>query len=499
MPSKELTKPDQTIPAPKDLFGEFAWTGDSLDVITGPAGVLAPWNYGILKSLVQNLDAFDGVLQDTQVQTTLAQRRLALIGKNLIVTPGAEDTASKKAADWMRELVASLLWDDITDKMLYGVFFGFSVAELMYFRDGSHIAVDRIIVRKRNRFRFDLSGNLRLINRQNVFEGEIMPPSKFWTFATGGDNHENPYGIGLAHWLYWPTFFKNKGIKFWCIFLDKFAMPTALGQHNFSSDKTKIGELVKALEAIHTDSGVAIPEGVTVTLLEAVRSGTTDYSTFSAYMDQAISKVVVGQTMTVDDGSSRSQADVHLDVRQDLIAADSDLINESWNRGPGRWLTAWNFPGATPPVISRELEPPEDLKTRADRDKTISDMGFKPTLDYITETYGEGFEEKQAIEPGAIEGIVEDPQFAAPRILPPEDALDQALTIFLSDDEGLNRQTAQIIEPVFAMVHRVGPEMAISRLVELYPRISHKRLTEALARVQFTAETWGRLSAESDA
>jgi Protein of unknown function (DUF935). len=49
---------------------------------------------------------------------------------------------------------------------------------------------------------------------------------------------------------------------------------------------------------------------------------------------------------------------------------------------------------------------------------------------------------------------------------------------------------------VFALMRRAGPEIALGRLTELYPEISHRRLTEALARVQFVAETWGRLSGE---
>jgi Mu-like prophage protein gp29 len=294
----------------------------------------------------------------------------------------------------------------------------------LYVQDGLHVTVEAVKVRKRNRFRFDLDGNIRLLTRENALEGEIMPERKFWQFATGGADHENPYGIGLAHWLYWPTFFKNKGVKFWTIFLDKFAMPTALGQHNFGNDQAKIGVLIEALEAIHTDSGVAIPDGVEITLLEAKRSGTTDYSVFSEYMDQAISKVVVGQTMTTDDGSSRSQAEVHEDVRQDLVKADSDLICESWNRGPGLWLTDWNFPGATAPKVTRDVDLAEDLNERSTRDKTIVDMGFKPTLEYITDTYGEGWEESEIpppnlnpFEPGPGDDP-DDPEFAAPRTLP---------------------------------------------------------------------------------
>lgn len=503
----EQAQNNPVAPPKKDYQRVYARTQDTHQLHVGPDGILQPYNFGLLRSLASNFELFEGLLSDTQVQSALQDRRLALVSKDWNVTEASDSPEDKAAADFMREMLQSLPWDDITEKMHWGVYYGFSVAELMYKRDGRFITVDQVIARKRTRFRYDLSGNLRLLTMRNVVEGELMPANKFWHFATGGDNHENPYGIGLAHWLYWPVWFKNNGLKFWSIYLDKFAMPTALGQHDYGQDDDRLNELVTALQAIHTDSGVAMPKDVEITLLEAKRSGTTDYETFCKYMDKAISKVTIGQVASSEGTPGRlGNEELQADVRQDLVKADADLICESWNRGPGRWLTAWNFPGAKPPRVWREVEQDEDLNQRAERDKNLYEIGFKPTLDYITETYGEGYEEKPApVIPGPLtprEGdggarsTGDDPEFTAPRALPPEDALKLAIDQLLDNDEGLNRQTAQIIEPVFALVKRNGPEVALSRLAELYPRIKHDRLTETIARAMFVAETWGRISAE---
>jgi hypothetical protein len=53
--------------------------------------------------------------------------------------------------------------------------------------------------------------------------------------------------------------------------------------------------------------------------------------------------------MTTDDGSSLAQAKVHEGVMDEVVKSDSDLLSASFNEGPGRWLTEWNFPGAAPP------------------------------------------------------------------------------------------------------------------------------------------------------
>ena len=80
------------------------------------------------------------------------------------------------------------------------------------------IIIDKIKVRDRQRFGFDGFGNLRLKTFAQP-DGELLPDRKFWNFSTGADHDDEPYGLGLAHWLYWPVFFKRAGIQYWMIFL----------------------------------------------------------------------------------------------------------------------------------------------------------------------------------------------------------------------------------------------------------------------------------------
>ena len=281
--------------------------------------------------------------------------------------------------------------------MLYGVFYSYSVAECMWATDGHQITVDSVKVRERSRFKFDLDGHLRLINIDHP-SGMKLPECKFWVFSAGADHSDNPYGLGLAQALYWPTFFKRNGIKFWLIFLEKFGMPTAAAKlpAGQASDPIERGKALAALDAIQSDSGVVIPDNVVIELIEAARSGTADYDALCQRMDKAISKVILSQTMTTDDGSSRSQAEVHQGVANSVIKSDADLVCESLNQQVVKWLTEWNFPNAKPPRVWRNTEPEEDLVSRADRDNKICTLGYEPTEEYITETYGPGWKKKES-------------------------------------------------------------------------------------------------------
>jgi hypothetical protein len=84
------------------------------------------------------------------------------------------------------------------------------------------------------------------------------------------------------------------------------------------------------------------------------------------------------------------------EVRMDIVRADADLLSASFNASVARWLTEWNFPGAAVPGIWRIIDEPEDLKLRSERDKNIYTMGYRPTLKYVSDTYGGEWEDKPA-------------------------------------------------------------------------------------------------------
>lgn len=458
--------------------------------------------------------AYEQVRSDDQVKAVIEQRRLAVVSCEWEVLPGGTSAADKLAAEFLTEQLENIRWDGVTDKMLNGVFYGFGVAECLYARDGARLVLEKIKVRKQRRFRFASDGRLKLLTMQSP-RGEFVPDRKFWTFATGADNDDDPYGLGLAHWLYWPVFFKRNGIKFWLMFLEKLGGPTAVGKYQPGATDQEKKKLLAAAAAIQTDAAVILPDGMVLELLEATRSATPDYATLLDKMNAAISKVVVGQTMTTDDGSSQSQAQVHMDVRQDLVKADADLVNESFNMQVARWLTEWNFPGAKVPKVWRRIDDEPDLKPQAERDKLIYDMGFKPSLAYITETYGgDWLEDKTPRQPPpAIAGAAaddgaaedgatddgaagEDPALAEPGAAATRDALDDLIASAIESD-GWERVMGPIVEPIRERLAKAESlEEFRDALAEILKLMDPAALTELLARALFNGRLAGEVAAD---
>ena len=378
---------------PQPLFREVSSTGDGRDItreFCSSLDLLLPQD-SVLQSRGGNYTLYEEVLRDDQVASTFQQRRLAVTSAEWGVRPGGTDRESHKAADQLRRFLENIGWDGVTEKMLYGVFFGYAVAECLWDRDGTEIILQDIQVRKQRRFAFDKERGLRLLLRERL-QGDKMPERKFWHFCTGSDHDDEPYGLGLAHWLYWPVYFKRNGIKLWLIFMDKFGMPTAKGTYPVNATEEEKRRLLAALRAVQTDSGIIVPEGMQIELIEAARGGQVHYEGFVDRMNAAIAKVVLSQTLTTDASGGQYKANVQKAVRNEVVRADADLICDTFNRSVARWLAEWNYPKAKAPKVWRQVSEEMDLRPRAERDKILFSMGFCPTLDYVQETYGSGWE-----------------------------------------------------------------------------------------------------------
>lgn len=428
---------------------------------------------------------YEEVLRDDQVHACFEQRRRAVVGKELQVDAGGTSKKDKAAADYLREQLNNVGFDRATDMMLYGIHYGHAVSEMMYASDGRFHALAGIKVRNRRRFGFDGAGRLRMRTVRNP-AGELMPDKKFWAYSIGADHDDDHYGKGLGHWLYWPAFFKRNGLSYWLLFLEKFGQPTAKGEYDSNTATEKdVNTLLQALTAINTDSAIAIPKGMAVELLQAARSGTADYVALYDRMDAAIAKVILGQTASTQGTPGKLGNDeLQGDVRLDLIKADADLICESFNRTVVPWLIDWNFgDGAALPRVYRKIEQAEDTNKRAERDSKIYQMGFTPELEYINETYGGKWRERE----GAVAP-------SAPKNLPAPDVIDMdmkpSVDLESVQQAALNGAQIKSLSDVIGLVQSGELDRTRARaLIEVgFPAIATQQIDRLLGTTaQFSA------------
>lgn len=496
---------------PPELAEEIATTQDGRDVTQPFVHELRQFKDPRLLAAV-DWGVYDRIRKDDQVKACMGQRIGAVVSAEWDVLPGDDaDPRSVQAADDFKAMLGRISWDRITEKMLWVNFNGLAAAELVWRADkfpnlGQGVGF-RLKVRHARRFRVDKDNNWRMLTVRNRL-GELLPDRKFWMLTAGATDDDEPYGHGLADWLYWPTLFKRNGIRFWNLFLDKFGSPTTVAKYRRGTPKADVDKLLQAIAAMARDSGIAVPEGTSIDQLVSAAGQGATFEQMCRYQDGAIAKIIVGQTMTTDNGSSRSQAEVHAGVALDFKKADADLLSTSFSEGPARWWTDINYgTDVAAPIVTRSVEEEADLAALASTDSTLKGNGWVRTDESFRDTYGDGYERAAEPEPKVEDDVVEPG--SKPEEIVPEDEVAKARAKRASnfaeassdiidqvvDDLLAQRGYAPFTGPLKAVIDALAVDAAKfdKALLRGLEVADVTALTQALARVAFAT----RLEAET--
>jgi len=348
-------------------------------------------------------DIYRDLKRDGKVFAGLQKRKLAVIGRPWQVEPVEEQ--GQQDAEIVTALLKHMNFDaaclDLMDALLYG----WVPAEIIWtVRDGL-IAPERIIAHRQRRFTYVQDDTatppeLRMLVQGEMIRGVPLPERKFIAHRVNPDD-DNPYGTGLGLQLYWPVFFKRKGIVSWNKLNDRFGNPTVTGEYPRNADQKAKSTLFEAMRALSNDGTVMFPEGMKVGLLESKLTGSiTTQQSLVEYMDDWISEVLLGQSPRGASGGALAAASVEREqVRIELSQADSDLLSETLNNTLIKWICEFN--GLAPCMVYRVIKADEDLKAASETDVNVASLGFKMTLDGVRAKYGEHWELAPDVPPPA--------------------------------------------------------------------------------------------------
>lgn len=348
----------------------------------------------------KGIKLYEELERDGKVFETLNKRKMAVIARPWEVKPASKKSRDVLAAKIVREQLEKIGFDDLSLALLDAINKGFAVGEVMLEVFDNQIVAASVIPRDQRRFKFGDRRELRLITSDNMLIGTEMPDRKFIVHSLGAKDG-NPYGHGLGSKLFWLVWFKRQGIGFWMTFLDKFGNPTVVGKYPKNDPEGKKA-LIEALAAVSHDTGIAIPEGMIVELLEAARGGNGSYESMCRYMDEQISGCVLGdpEGSKGSGGAVASAAITRNEVRLELVKFDADMLSATLNKTLIKWISEFNVPDATPPTVWRKIVPSvsaADMKLVAEKDEILDRLGLEPDENYIRDTYGEGWKRKAVV------------------------------------------------------------------------------------------------------
>lgn len=298
---------------------------------------------------------------------------------------------------------------------LQAITHGIAIDEVIWTRDddGDVVPAD-IVDRPMHRFLFR-SGELYV--RQAGGEAVAANPANFLVSRNG--TKDNPWGVPLLDkiWRFW--WLKKFGWKYFAVFLEKWAQPTAVGKYPRSRGKNADTEddanqqaLLDAASRIQTDYAVAIPEDLAIDLLEAQRSGSANYEHFIMLANRAMALFFLGEVDTsglAKGPGSFAKNRVSNEVRLETIRIDSHALTSHLTDHLLRPMVVLNF-GATAPVPRFHIvaDEAEDRQLRQAGIQAVLDLGQPVPSRHVYQTYQvpepqEG-DEVIAKPPGTVQG-----------------------------------------------------------------------------------------------
>lgn len=318
--------------------------------------------------------------KDLHYLGVLGTRKRQVAQLEITVEPAGEDAASAEHAAMVEAWIRRECLEDELIDLLDAVAKGFSVLEIAWETSSGEWRPGELIRRDPRWFCFDrVDGRTLLLRTEAAPLGEPLPAYKFVQHIHSAKSGL-PIRGGLARAVCWCWLFKNFDLKAWVGFAELFGQPIRVGKYGPNATREDKQVLLRAVTEIARDAAAIIPDSMMVEFVEAKLSGNLDlFRGLADWLDQQVSKAILGQTTTTDaisGGHAVSQE--HDKVREDIERSDARQVAATLNRDVVRPLIALNFgPQAAYPRI--RIGRPEEIDAAAvvDAVSKLVPLGFK--------------------------------------------------------------------------------------------------------------------------
>ncbi|TBV12765.1 DUF935 domain-containing protein [Stutzerimonas kirkiae] len=436
--------------------------------------------------------------RDLHYASVLSTRKLGLAGLAVRIEAASDAAEDVRRADVLREVVDAPEFGELQSDLTDALGKGYAVAEIMWDRSGHTWVPDRFEPRDQRFFRFDreTGRELRLIDEADLVDGLPLAPYKFivhYPRIRAG----LPIRGGLARLAAVGYMCKAWTWKDWMAFADIYGIPMRVGRYGTAASADDIDTLMSAVANLGSDAAAVIPDSMRIDFQNAVNvAGAGDFfKGLAEWWDKQISKGVLGQTMTADDGSSMAQARVHDGIRLDLLEADAKALSNTLNRSFIRPFCDLNFgSGQAYPKLVVVVPQPEDTKLLVDALTALVPLGLRVEQSVIRDKLN-------IPEPAKDAEILAQP--SATPLMP---ALNRAINreqaptasdIVDAQVANLERATAggmdDMVDQVRELLDQVqNLEEFRDRLVELYPELNSTQLADVMGDALVAASMAGR-------
>ena len=396
-----------------------AWSAES-----AVAGLTPDRLEAILRQANQgDMDAFLVLAEEMEERdphygSVLQTRKLAVLGldRQLTWSKGQEDDArAEEILEACAVLVDAPAFEDLIEGSLDSIAKGYSATEILWDTSGNQWRPKADVHRDPRWFRFDRATGRELRLREaGALDGVPLPPFKFAVHLAGRKSGL-PARSGLARLVAFSFVCKLYGLKDWMAYAEIFGIPLRLGRYDGSASPADVEVLKRAVFGLGSDAAAVIPKSMDIEFpqLGAATSGTDLFEKLVKFIDSQVSKAVLGQTMTTDDGSSRAQAQVHDEVRTDLLKADARGTGKCVTRDVLAPFVAFNWgPDAPVPRLNLVVDEPEDIESLSTALERLVPLGLRVDQAEVRSKL-------KLTEPADDASVLTPPARTEPKVIPP--------------------------------------------------------------------------------
>ena len=474
------------------LKNVFAEKKDLKESRPYPLGVIASrqaYSYSLLNDILPNpdlilkkndetLETYRNFLYDAHVASCVQSRKAGILSMEWEINRGAKKSHE---AEFIEDIFNDLNIRQIINEILDAPLYGFKPLEI-YWGESEGMIIPKDVKGKPSWwFFYDTNNMLRFKDKSKQF-GVLIPNKKFLVVQSNA-TYDNPYGDAVLAKCYYPVIFKKGGMKLWSIFTQKYGMPFLHGKIGLGKGQEEAYELFNVLEKLQQDGIAITEEEVEIEILESSKTSSSDiYRNLLHFCNAEISKAILSQTLTTEQGDTGSYAmsQTHLQVRKDVVDSDKQLV-EIWMNKLIEWIIEYNFDSVSemPKFVLYEEEDVD--MTLAQRDQTLASTNqITFTKEYFKRNYGFKDDEIEVVLKEVKAEFSEHPAYG------------------ITDLSRFDELTQEVIKPVLKMIEQKKTFEEIQHdIVELFPDLDTKQLEDYLAKAILIASGSGLIEAGS--
>ena len=330
-------------------------------------------------------EIYRDLLTDPHLMATIQQRKMQVMQMGWELE--CEGKLEKRVLEIMRELPLSNIMSDVLD----AIFFGFSVGEVEWKKDGNEIVPVDVIGKPQEWFIFTRDNELRMRKYKDgsyyFEEGEKLPAYKF-ILTQYRPTYTNPYGQKVLSSCYWPVQLKRGGIEYWQLMMERYGMPYLIGRYPNSFTDLQKKEFLQQLQAMVEDNITIFEDTLGIELKESPQYDIGQlYENLVKFHNKEISKAVLTVTLTIEmeKAGAYKSTDIHREMLSYLGVSDKKLVEKALNTLLSYYIKL-NYGDLTCPRI-KLVKKEAVVDESAERDKLLNEIGVVFTKEYFMKRY----------------------------------------------------------------------------------------------------------------